>query len=121
MKRLLIFTTLFPPLVLLVAVAANQMWREGIPGIGFLASLVLIAYSLLVIPAGLIAGVDWALSGQPLVLRIIATMPVAALLAEYVAAMMGQPAFDIPMAIAGAVPAALCSWLSDEAMRRAQA
>ncbi|HEY8334231.1 MAG TPA: hypothetical protein VIQ05_10615 [Tardiphaga sp.] len=119
MKRLLIFTTLFPPLVLLVAITADQLWREGVPGIGFFASLVLIAYSLLVIPAGLIAGVDWTLSGQPLYLRLIATMPVAALLAEYVAAMLGQPSFDIPAALAGAIPAAVCSWLSDETMRRA--
>lgn len=121
MKRLLIFTLLFPPLALLVAIAANQMWHEGIPGIGFLASLVLIAYSLLVIPACLIAGVDWTLSGQPLYLRLIATMPVAALLAEYVAAMLGQPSFDVPAALAGALPAAVCSWLSDELMRGAQA
>lgn len=119
MKRLLTFALVFPPLVLLVAIAADQLWREGIPGIGFLASLVLIAYSLLVIPACLTAGVDWALSGQPLVLRLIATMPVAAFLTEYVAAMMGQPSFDIPMAIAGAIPAVVCSWLSDEAMKRA--
>lgn len=119
MKRVLIFALVFPPLVLLAAIVANQMWREGIPGFGFLASLVLTAYSLLVIPACLTAGVDWALSGQPLVLRLSATMPVAALLVEYVAAMLGKPSFDIPMAIAGAVPAAVCSWLSDEVMRRA--
>jgi hypothetical protein len=121
MKRLLIFALAFPPLVLLVAIVADQMWREGIPYIGLLASLVLIAYSLLVIPACLTAGVDWTLSAEPLVLRLIATMAVAALLVEYVAAMLGQPAFDIPMAIAGAVPAAVCSWLSDEAMRRVHA
>ncbi|UZE47372.1 hypothetical protein [Rhodopseudomonas sp. P2A-2r] len=121
MKRVLIFALVFPPLVLLAAITATQMWREGIPGFGFFASLFLIAYSLLVIPAGLIAAVDWALSSQPLYLRLIATMPVAAFLVEYVAAMLGQPAFDIPMAIAGAVPAAVCSWLADEVMRRAAA
>ncbi|CAN5299047.1 hypothetical protein BH11PSE4_BH11PSE4_15880 [soil metagenome] len=121
MKRFSIFTMLFPPLVLVVYIAADQLWREGVPGIGFLAWLVGIAHVLALIPAWLTAAVDGALAGQPLYLRLIATMPVAALLAEFVARTMGQPSFDVPIAIAGAVPAAVCSWLSDHPMRSAHA
>ena len=114
MRRLLVFTALFPPLALFVYIAADQLWREGLPGIGFLASLLAMAYVLAIIPGWLTAGVDWALSRRPLYLRIVATMLVAALIAELVARYMGQPSFDAPVAIAGAVPAAVCSWLSDE-------
>ena len=121
MKRLLVFTMLFPPLVLFVYITADQLLRDGFPGIGFLAWLVGIAYVLAVIPAWLTAGVDWALSAQPLYVRLIATMPVAAVLAELVARYMGQPYFDVSVAIAGAVPAAVCSWLSDEPMRSVHA
>jgi hypothetical protein len=73
MKRLLVFTTLFPPLVLFVYITADQLLRDGFPDIGFLAWLVGIAYVLAVIPAWLTAGVDWALSAQPLYVRLIAT------------------------------------------------
>jgi hypothetical protein len=121
MKRLLVFTMLFPPLVLFVYITADQLLRDGFPDIGFLAWLVGIAYVLAVIPAWLTAGVDWALSGQPLYVRLIATMPVAAILAELVARYMGQPYFDVSVAIAGAVPAAVCSWLSDKPMRSVHA
>lgn len=121
MRRLLVFTVLFPLLVLIVYIAADQLWREGVPGVGMLAGLVGIAYVLAIIPAWLTAGVDEVLSGRPLFVRLIATMSVAAILAELVARYMGQPSFDVPVAIAGAVPAALCSWLSDKSMRSVHA
>ena len=112
MKRFLIFTALFPPLVLVVYIVADQFWREGFPGFGFLGWLVGIAYVLAIVPAWLTAGVDGALSRQPIYLRVIATMAVAAILAELVARYMGQPHFDVPVAIAGAIPAAVCSSLA---------
>jgi hypothetical protein len=112
MKRFLIFTALFPPLVLVVYIVADQFWREGFPEFGFLGWLVGIAYVLAIVPAWLTAGVDAALSRQPIYLRVIATMAVAAILAELVARYMGQPHFDVPVAIAGAIPAAVCSWLA---------
>ena len=112
MKRFLIFTALFPPLVLVVTIVADQFWREGFPGFGFLGWLVGIAYVLAIVPAWLTAGVDRALSRQPIYLRVVATMAVAAILAELVARYMGQPHFDVPVASAGAIPAAACSWLA---------
>jgi len=113
MRRFLIFTGLFPPLVLFVYILSDQLWRDGIPGIAFVAWLLGIAYLLALIPALLTAAADGALSGQPLYVRLIATMTAAATLVELVARYMGQPSFDLPVAIAGAVPAAVCSWLAD--------
>ncbi|HXO73274.1 MAG TPA: hypothetical protein VN838_30325 [Bradyrhizobium sp.] len=115
MKRFLIFTALFPPLVLVVYIIADQFWREGFPEIGFIWWLLGIAYILAIIPAWLTAGVDGLLSRQPIYLRLIATMAVAAVLAELVALYMGQPHFDVPVAMAGAIPAAVCSWLAGKA------
>jgi hypothetical protein len=117
MKRFLIFTLLFPPLALVVFITTDGLLREGLPEIGFLAALVGTAYVLATIPAWLTAGVDWTLSGKQLYLRLIATMSVAAILAELAARYMGQPSFDAPVALTGAIPAAVCSWLSDKSMR----
>ncbi len=117
MKRLLVFPTLFPPLALFVYITADQLWREGVPGIGFLAGLVGIAYVLAIIPAWLTAAVDWSLSRQPLYVRLIASMPIAAILAELVARYMGQPYIDLATALTGAIPAAVCSSLSDGGTR----
>ncbi len=112
--RFLIFTALFPPLVLVVYIAADPVLLRTLPGIGFVMGLMGIAYLLAIIPAWLTAGVDWALSGKPLYLRLVATMPVAAILAELVARYLGQPYFDLTTALMGAIPAAVCSWLSIE-------
>ena len=122
MKRFLIFTALFPALALLVYLAADPVWRDGgpLPGIGFLTWLMGIAYALAVIPAWLTAGVDWALSGKPLYLRLLATMLVAAIAAELVARYLGQPYLDFATALTGAIPAAACSWLSGRSWTREQ-
>ncbi|MES2195001.1 MAG: hypothetical protein V4517_11330 [Pseudomonadota bacterium] len=111
MTRFLIFSLLFPPLALVVFITADGLLREGFPEMGFLSVLLGTAYVLAIVPAWLTAGVDWALSDKPLYVRLIATMAVATILAELVAWYMGQPSFDVPVALAGAIPAAVCSWL----------
>ena len=118
MTRVLIFTVLFPPLVPLVYMAADPVLLRNPPGIGFLTWLMGYAYVLAIVPAWLTAGVDWALSRQPLYVRLIATMPVAAILAELVARSLGQPGFDVTTALMGAIPAALCSLILALAERR---
>ena len=117
MKRLFVFTCLYPPLVLLIYTAADNALSEGLPGVGFLSWLLAIAYAVAVVPAWLLAGFDWALSDRPLYVRLLAIMPVSAILAELVARYLSQPHFDVPVAIGGAIPAAVCSWLSDKSMR----
>jgi len=118
MKRFLIFTALFPPLVPLVYIAADPVLLRDPPGIGFLIWLMGYAYVLALIPAWLTAGVDWALSRRPLYVRLIATMPVAAILAELVARSLSQPSLDVTTALMGAIPAAVCSWLSSSSFSR---
>ncbi|WKA26376.1 hypothetical protein [Bradyrhizobium roseum] len=114
MKRLLIFTILFPLLVLGVYVTTTGLLREGLPGGKLLAMLVGTTYFIGVIPAWVTAGVDSALSGKPLYLRLIATVFVAVAMAELFAIYMGQPSFEWQVMAAGAVPAAICSLLSIE-------
>lgn len=112
MKRFLTFTALFPPLALAVYTMADGLWGEGLPGIGFLAYLLAIAFALSIVPAWLMAGVDLVLSSKPIYLRIVVSMAVGAILAELVARYMGQPSIDVQVAVTGAIPAAICSWLS---------
>lgn len=112
MKRFLIFTALFPPLVPLVYIAADPVLLRDPPGIDFLIWLMGYAYMLAVIPAWLTAGVDWVLSNKPLYLRLIVVMSVAAVLAEIVARSLSQPYLDVTTALMGAIPAAVCSLLS---------
>ena len=112
MRRLLIFTGLFQPLVLFAYILSDQLWRDGLPGMGGWAWLLGFAYLLALIPAWLTAAADGALSGQPLYVRLIATMAVAAILAELVARFAGQPSSDLPVAMAGEGPAMVCSWLA---------
>ncbi len=118
--RFLIFTVLFPPLVPLVYIAADPVLLRDPPGFGFLMWLMGYAYVLALIPAWLTAGVDGVLSSKPLYLRLIVVMPVAAVLAELVARSLGQPYLDWTTAMMGAIPAAVCSLLSDKLKWKSQ-
>ena len=60
----------------------------------------------------LTAGVDWALSEKPLYLRLAATMIVAAIMAVLMARQFGQRGDVLTFAAMGAIPTAVCSWLS---------
>src|SRR4051812_30416198 len=63
MKRLLIFTALFPPLALLVYVAPLVL-NEGVPKADFIVFLIGAAYVLAIVPAGLAAAADGILSAK---------------------------------------------------------
>jgi hypothetical protein len=110
MKRFLIFTALFPPLALAVFTAPDTFPK-------FLDWL-WIAYVAAIIPAWLTAGMDWALSAKPTYLRIVGTAVTGALITDSVALFMwGFFAGYWPVLMAGlvgAIPAAVCSWLSSE-------
>ena len=115
MKRLLIFTALFPPLALVVFIA-TEWRRESLP-IGLLFFMLGYAYLIAAIPAWLTAGVDWVLSAKPFYLRLVATMVAAAILAELTARYLGQDVRGeevLTIGLIGAIPAAMCSWLSSE-------
>ncbi len=114
MKRIPIFSALFPPLALLFYVSPLLI-SEGVPKVDFLLTLVGLAYMFALVPALVVAGADWTLSAKPFYLRLIPTMAVAAVLAHAIAWYFGDP-MDLReiifVAATGAIPAAVCSWLS---------
>jgi hypothetical protein len=114
MKRFLIFTVLFPPLTLVVYIASDPIWRREPPEWGLLLWLSGFAYLFAVIPAGLTAGMDWALSVKPFYLRLVATTGVAAIIAELTAHYLYPDMREVVLTVGlmGAIPAALCSGLS---------
>ena len=110
MRRLPIFTLLFPPLALAVFTAPDGFKN-------FLDWLVY-AYVAAMIPAWLTAGMDWKLSAKPTYLRIVRTTLAGALITGSVAFFLGGGFTEFFPALmtllVGAVPAAVCSWLSTE-------
>jgi hypothetical protein len=118
MKRLLIFTALFAPLGLLVFMASDPLGLHKLPHMGLLFSMLGDAYLAALIPAWLSAAMDWALSVKPRYLRLLGTAATGALavMAELVLLHFGEiltsgVAF-LMITLIGAVPAAVCSWLS---------
>ena len=113
MKRFLIFTLLFPPLALAVFTAPDG-FKNILNWLGY-------AYLLAIIPAWLIMAVDWKLSANPL--RIVWTTFAGALMTGSVAFVLGDGFSEFFIALmamlVGAIPAAVCSWLSGEKQRGA--
>jgi hypothetical protein len=118
MKRILIFTVLFPPLALLVFVVPDMITTRDFMEAGMLIWMLGWAYMVAVVPAWLTAGVDWVLSARPLYLRLVATMAVAAIMAVLSARYgFGQKGEYLYFGLMGAIPAAVCSWLSSETQK----
>ena len=115
MKRLLVFTVLFPSVALAVFTAPD--------GFKHFVDWVAMAYAIALIPAWLLAGVDWMLSAKPT--RVLGTSVTGALLTGAVAFFLWngfRELFPAMMALlVGAVPAAACSWLSDKSLRHENA
>lgn len=108
MKRFLIFPALFPPLALVVFTAPD--------GFKNLLDWMVMAYAIAIIPALLLAWVDWALSAKPL--RVMGTAVTAALAAVLIVLFMSGGSDELwpvlMVVLVGGVPAAACSWLSDK-------
>lgn len=116
MTRFAIFTVLFPPLVALAFIVLDMRDVVSPGNVGemvlFFLWISMFAYMLAIVPAWVTAGVDWALSEKPLYLRLAATMIVAGAMAVLIALEMGQRYDMLIYAAMGAIPAAICSWLS---------
>lgn len=117
MTRLAIFMALFPPLV---AVAFIVLDASDVPARGDVGDMLLFfvfvlwfAYLWTLVPACVLAGVDWVLSARPLYLRLAATMILGGVMAVLFARAMGQTYEALKFAAMGAIPAAICSWLSE--------
>jgi hypothetical protein len=116
MKRFLVFTVLFSPLALLVYTTPLVI-HEGFPKLDFVIFLMGLAYVLATVPGWMAAGVDWMLSAKPFYIRAVASMAVAAAMAQLVAWYLGNPMYLselVTVALTGAIPAAVCSWLSGQ-------
>ena len=118
MKRLLIFTALFPPIGLLIFLASDPLGLHKLPDAGLLFWMLGGAYLVALIPAWLSAAVDRALSTKPIYLRIVGTAATGAVavMAELIVLHFGEilnggVAF-LMIALIGAIPAAVCSYLS---------
>ena len=121
MKRFLVFTALFPPLALIVFNAPDVITRHDFKLLDLTAFG--LAYGVAIIPAWLTSGVDWTLSAKPTSLRIVGTAVAGAVITGSVALFMwGFFAGTWPVLMAGlvgAIPAAVCSWLSHMNPRKA--
>jgi hypothetical protein len=111
MKRFLIFTLLFPPLALAVFTAPDG-FKNFLDWLGY-------SYLLAIILAWLTLAVDWKLSAKPTHVRIVGTTFAGAAITGSIALFLWDGSgefFPALMAVlVGAVPAAVCSWLSSTA------
>jgi len=116
MKHFLIFMVLFPALVavvFIVLITPDVVSPRDVLEMGLFFFWILgFAFMFAAVPGLLTAGVDWALSEKPLYLRLVATTIVAAIMAVLIARQLGQRGDVLTFAAIGAIPAAVCSWLS---------
>ncbi len=121
MKRMMIFTALYAPIALVIFNLPDVIQRHDFRLLDF--AMLGLAYPITLAPALLSGTVDWKLSAAPIYFRL----PVAALtgtvtlMAEIIVFSFGEilaSAVSVLMiALIGAVPAAVCSLLSDRLKR----
>ncbi|CAN7532579.1 DUF5413 family protein [Bradyrhizobium sp. LjRoot220] len=124
MKRFLIFAAIAPPLGFIIAfwiMLQIANWMVGGPGTFDMQQVAMLPTIYLVglIPALLTAGFDHVLAKREMSYRIALTalfgyfVSYAPLVGAFRLAFMHDPGVLL-LGIVGAVPAALCSWLSTE-------
>lgn len=108
MKRFLIFPAVFPPLAFVVLTAPG--------GFEMILDWIVSVYAIAVLPALLLAWIDWGLSAKPTRVRVMGTAATAALAAVLITCFLYRGWDELrPFLMAGlvgGVPAAVCSWLS---------
>jgi hypothetical protein len=108
-KRFLIFAALFPPLALVMFNAPDVIMLHDFKLLDI--SSFQMVYAIAVIPALLLAWVDWALSAKPL--RVMGTAVTAALAAVLIVRFMSGGSDElwpvVMVGLVGGVPAAMCS------------
>ena len=116
MKRFLIFAALFPPIGMLVF-QSPDMVSKSIPASEEWLAWLIASYPIAIVPALLMAWVDQALSKRPL--HVLKTTAVGGLVSLAVLVFLGggfAEFWSLVMAVLlGAVPTAVCSWLSSRA------
>jgi hypothetical protein len=118
MKRFLIFPALYPPIAMLVFISPDVV-TKGIPASDDLLAWLIASYPIAIIPALLMAGVDRALAKKPL--RLVKTTAAGGLMSALLALFLWSGYAElwplIMVFLVGALPTAVCSWLSDKSMR----
>jgi len=118
LKRLLIFAALFPPIAMLVFISPDVV-TKGIPASDDLLAWLIASYPIAIIPALLMAGAGRALAKQPL--RLLKTTAVGGTMSALLALFLWSGYAELwPLVmvfLVGALPTAVCSWLSDTSMR----
>ena len=118
MKRLLIFTVLFPTVGLLVFMASDPLGLHKFPHMSLLLSMLGDAYLAGLIPAWLSAAMDGAFSEKPIHVRLLGTAATGAVsvMAELIlihfGEILGSGVAFLMIALIGSIPAAVCSYLS---------
>lgn len=116
MKRFLIFAGLVPPVALAIFLAPEA---TAIETLGFAFLTLAYVYLIGLIPASLTAAVDWLLSGQSVHLRMAGTAIFATILTELMANQLLGVSMSLHVGLIGAIPAAVCSFLSGEPIKPA--
>jgi len=110
MTRILIFPLFMPQFALLVFVAPSIL-KEGLPKAGFWLFAEQYAYFIVFIPACFAAAVDGVLYKRHRCLRLAIAACATGVLALVWAHYLGERP-SVHYASVGAIPAALCSWIS---------
>lgn len=109
MKRFLVFAILFPPLATVIFNAPDMIMRHDFRSLD-LATLV-IAYTLALVPALIIAAVDSKLRS------VVGTTIAGALMTTSIALFLwsgyAEASSVLMAALVGGAPAAVCSWLAN--------
>jgi hypothetical protein len=113
MKRFLIFAVVFPPLALVIFNAPDVIMHHDFRLLDLVA--LGLAYTVTVIPALILAWMDQSFHS------LGGTTIAGAAIAYLAALSIGFPFLDyratLMIGLIGAIPAAMCSWLSDKATR----
>lgn len=117
MKRFLIFPILFPPLALLVFLVPGLVAKLELPMFRTLYGMLGLTYVVAIVPACLLALVDWYLSQKPIFVSIAITVTTGfflSLVSAYFWGLRAEVRNDpVLIGIIGAIPTAVCCWLSN--------
>lgn len=104
---------------MLVFITPDVLSKRELPPSGVFLGILPLGYMIAIIPAWLSAVVDWALSRKPF--RLVGTTVAGAVIAELAALYFGHVVAGyegvLTVGLIGAIPAALCSCLSNYPFR----
>lgn len=125
MKRFLTFPGLLPPLALLAFLVPGLFARPELPTFRALYGMLGIAYFVAIVPACLLSVVDWYFSQKRTFVSITVTATtgfILSLVTAYVFGLRAEVRNDpVLIGMIGAVPAAICCWLSKTSQARQDA